>query len=507
MNTNDIVAKLWSLCHVLRDDGITYQDYVNELSFLLFLKMMQETGQESELPDGYRWSDLESKDGVDQLAFYRAMLVHLGTEGSPRVQSVFADANTSLRQPKNLSKLVQDLDELDWYVAREEGLGDMYEGLLERNASEKKSGAGQYFTPRPLIECMVNCIRPQPGEVIQDPAAGTGGFLIAAHQYISNQTDDLFDLDADEQVFQKQQAYHAVELVPDTHRLLVMNCMLHGVGGHLASGDSMGSIGQNLPNADVILTNPPFGTKRGGGKPTRDDFTFVTGNKQLAFLQHIYRGLKPGGRAAVVLPDNVLFEEGVGTRIRADLMDKCNLHTILRLPTGIFYAQGVKTNVLFFTRGKTDTGNTKQTWVYDLRTNMPSFGVRTPLTHGHFAEFEKCYGKKADGTSKRTEKTGGKKTCPALYEDATVYEGEESRFRIFSRDFVRERGDNLDISWLKDDSAGGSGSELAEPDEIAAMIRERLGEALAEMDALAELLEPAILVTSDVEGVGAEVRE
>lgn len=509
MNTTDIVGKLWNLCHVLRDDGITYQDYVNELSFLLFLKMMQETNQESELPEGYRWGDLEDKEGVEQLAFYRAMLVHLGTEGSKRVQGVFADANTSLRQPKNLAKLVQSLDELDWYSAQEEGLGDMYEGLLERNASEKKSGAGQYFTPRPLIECMVNCIQPEAGEVIQDPAAGTGGFLIAAHTFIRLQTDDLFSLDEDEQKFQLNSAYHAVELVPDTHRLLLMNCMLHGAQGHLMSGDAMGSVGQHLPKADVILTNPPFGTKRGGGKPTRDDFTFVTGNKQLAFLQHIYRGLKPGGRAAVVLPDNVLFEEGVGTRIRADLMDKCNLHTILRLPTGIFYAQGVKTNVLFFTRGQgknSETGNTKNIWVYDLRTNMPAFGKRTPLNHQHFAEFEKCYGRKSDGTSKRTEKTVEVVTSDTGEAKRIEQEGEESRFRVFSRDFVRERGDNLDISWLKDSSEGGSG-ELAEPDEIAAMIRERLGEALAEMDALAELLEPASIASSGSGGLGSEGRE
>lgn len=470
MNTKDIVAKLWNLCHVLRDDGITYQDYVNELSFLLFLKMMKETDQEKELPKGYRWDDLRKLDGVDQLAFYRALLVHLGTEGSRRVKGVFADANTSMRQPKNLAKLVQSIDELDWYSAREEGLGDMYEGLLEKNAAEKKSGAGQYFTPRPLIECMVKCIQPQAGEVIQDPAAGTGGFLIAAHTFICKQTDDLFDLDADQQKFQRTQAIHAVELVPDTHRLLLMNCMLHGVGGQLISGDAMGSIGQGLPKADVILTNPPFGTKRGGGKPTRDDFTFITGNKQLAFLQHIYRGLKPGGRAAVVLPDNVLFEEGMGNRIRADLMDKCNLHTILRLPTGIFYAQGVKTNVLFFSRGKTDQGNTKQVWVYDLRANMPAFGKRTPLTHEHFVEFEKAYGKKSDGTSKRVD------------------QGEEGRFRVFTRQQITARGDNLDISWLKDESATAT-DQLPEPEEIAALIREKLVTALEEMDALSALLE------------------
>jgi type I restriction enzyme M protein len=317
---------------------------------------------------------------------------------------------------------------------------------------------------------MVNCTQPQPGEVIQDPAGGTGGFLIAAHQAIRRLTDNLFNLSLPQQEFQKSRAYFAVELVPDTHRLLLMNCMLHGVFGNLVSGDSLGSTGQNLPKADVILTNPPFGTKRGGDAPTRDDLTFKTGNKQLAFLQHIYRALKPGGRAAVVLPDNVLFEEGVGTRIRADLMDKCNLHTILRLPTGIFYAQGVKTNVLFFTRGSSDTGTTKHVWVYDLRTNMPAFGKRTPLTHDHFTEFEKCYGKKADGTSKRTD------------------QGAEGRFRCFTREEIKARGDNLDISWLKDDDGNGN-LALPEAEEIAARIRERLSTALEEMDALVSILE------------------
>jgi type I restriction enzyme M protein len=250
--------------------------------------------------------------------------------------------------------------------------------------------------------------------------------------------------------------------------------MLHGIDSDMVLGDTLSPTGSRLPKADVILTNPPFGTKRGGGRPTRDDFTFVTGNKQLAFLQHIYRGLKPGGRAAVVLPDNVLFEEGTGTRIRADLMDKCNLHTILRLPTGIFYAQGVKTNVLFFTRGASDTGHTKNVWVYDLRTNMPAFGKRTPLTHEHFVEFEQAYGRKADGTSNRTD------------------QGETGRFRSFDRAAVAARGDNLDISWLKDDDATGA-DELPEPEEIALQIRERLSTALEEMDALSALLEVEVV--------------
>ena len=478
MNTQDIVAKLWSMCNILRDDGITYQDYVTELTYLLFLKMMKETNQEKAIPSGYRWDDLVAREGTELINFYRELLVHLGSKAKGRVQAIFNNANSSLKKPKNLLKLVTDIDALDWYSARDEGLGDLYEGLLEKNAAEKKSGAGQYFTPRPLIECMVNCIKPEPGEVIQDPAAGTGGFLTYADAYIKSKTDGLFDLSSEEQKFQKHHAFHAVELVDDTHRLLMMNVMLHGMDGNYIAGDSMGSAGQDLTKADIILTNPPFGTKKGGGI-TRDDFTYPTSNKQLCFLQHIYRGLKAGGRAAVVLPDNVLFEEGVGTKIRADLMDKCNLHTILRLPTGIFYAQGVKTNVLFFTRGAKDTGNTKNTWVYDLRTNMPAFGKRTPLTHAHFAEFEKCYGRKSDGTSKRTD----------LYEKGSA-EGEEveSRFRKYSRAQITERGDNLDISWLKDDDAS-SGADLPEPETLAAMIRDRLGAALDEMDALSALLE------------------
>ncbi len=474
MNTQEIVSKLWGMCDVLRDDGITYQDYVTELTYLLFLKMMQETNKEAALPKNYRWGDLVAKEGVEQLNFYRELLVHLGTKGKGRVQAIFNNANSSLKKPRNLLKLVTDIDALDWYSARTEGLGDLYEGLLEKNANEKKSGAGQYFTPRPLIESIVNVIKPQAGEVIQDPAAGTGGFLTHADRYIKEQTDELYELPTAKQKFQREKAYQAVELVDDTHRLLLMNVMLHGMDGTFESGDTMGDIGKGMAKADVILTNPPFGTKKGGGI-TRDDFTFPTSNKQLAFLQHIYRGLHAGGRAAVVLPDNVLFEEGVGTKVRTDLMGKCNLHTILRLPTGIFYAAGVKTNVLFFTRGKTETGNTKAVWFYDMRTNMQQFGKRAMLTLDHFKEFEKCYGKKSDGTSKRKEETEGGA-------------GEESRFRCFTRKDITKRGDNLDISWLKDDDAQ-SGEDLEEPDVIAAMIRERLGAALVEMDALGELLD------------------
>ena len=470
--THDIVQKLWNLCNVLRDDGITYHQYVTELTFLLFLKMAKETETERQLPEGYRWSELVTKEGVEQLEFYRHLLIHLGTHGSDRVQAIFANAYTSLTHPRNVQKLVSNIDALDWYSARQEGLGDLYEGLLEKNAGEKKSGAGQYFTPRPLIECMVALIKPKPGELVQDPAAGTGGFLIEADRFIKKSTDDLFDLPEQLQLFQRREAFYGVELVQDAHRLALMNAMLHDIEGDIVLGDTLSPLGTSLPKADVILTNPPFGTKQGGGNPTRDDFTFPTSNKQLAFLKHIYRGLKPGGRAAVVLPDNVLFEDNVGQRVRTDLMDKCNLHTILRLPTGIFYAQGVKTNVLFFQRGTTkDKDNTSGVWIYDLRTNMPSFGKRTPFTLESLKPFMDAYGDDPHGASLRTD------------------EGEEGRFRVFTREDIQNRGDNLDITWLRDENVQRA-EDLPDPDDIAAEILLNLQTATDEIQALMELLEP-----------------
>ncbi len=485
--TTDIVAKLWNLCHVLRDDGITYHQYVTELTYLLFLKMAAETGAEDNLPPQYRWANLKAHSGVKQLTFYRELLIHLGTEAAPRVQAIYANAQTALTKPTNLSTLVASIDALDWYSAREEGLGDLYEGLLEKNANEKKSGAGQYFTPRPLIDCMVALIKPRAGEVVSDPAAGTLGFIIAADAYIKAQTDGLYTLKTAEQEFQKTKAYYAIELVADARRLALMNAMLHKIESDVLLGDTLSSLGTEVPRSDVILTNPPFGTKKGGGTPTRDDFTFATSNKQLAFLQHIYRNLKPGGRAAVVLPDNVLFEDNVGQKIRADLMDKCRLHTILRLPTGIFYAAGVKTNVLFFERGKGPKGDKAQTdavWIYDARTNMPSFGVRTPFGIEHLQPFMDAYGADANGKSKRVD------------------EGEEGRFRRFTREAIAARGDNLDITWLRDENVDRA-EDLAEPDVIAAEILEYLRTATEEMQALMELLEPGE-VGRERRGIAAE---
>lgn len=430
MGNQQIVQKLWSLCNVLRDDGITYHQYVTELTYLLFLKMMKETGSEGAIPQQYRWDSLTSLHGIDLKTHYQKLLIDLGTESNEILKQIYANAQTNIDEPKNLEKIVRSIDELDWYSAKEEGLGDLYEGLLEKNASETKSGAGQYFTPRVLIDAIVKLVDPQPGERCNDPAAGTFGFMIAADRHIREQTDDYFDLGEKEAEFQRHKAFSGVELVRDTHRLALMNAMLHDIQGEIMLGDTLSDLGKDLKNYDVIMTNPPFGTKQGGERPTRDDLTFTSTNKQLNFLQHIYRALKPDGkaRAAVVLPDNVLFESGVGAKIREDLMDKCNLHTILRLPTGIFYAQGVKTNVLFFTRGKTDKNNTKNVWVYDLRTNMPSFGKRTPLTKKHFEGFMEAY-KAEDRTKVKDE-----------------------RFNVFTREEIQKKDNSLDIGLIADES-------------------------------------------------------
>ena len=430
MNTQEIVSKLWNLCNVLRDDGITYHQYVTELTYILFLKMAKETGSESKLPEGYRWDNLKSKSGIELKTFYKDLLNHLGEETTGIVQQIYQGSSTNIEEPKNLEKIITTIDGLDWYSAKEEGLGNLYEGLLEKNASEKKSGAGQYFTPRVLIDIMVKLIDPKPGERCNDPAAGTFGFMIAADHYLKEKTDNYFDLDTDLAEFQRTEAFSGCELVHETHRLALMNAMLHDIEGNIILGDTLTNIGKQMNNLDVVLSNPPFGTKKGGERATRDDLTFMTSNKQLNFLQHIYRSLKADGkaRAAVVLPDNVLFQEGDGTKIREDLMDKCNLHTILRLPTGIFYAQGVKTNVLFFTRGTEDKGNTKNVWFYDLRTNMPNFGKTNPLKVSHFDEFINAY------TAEDREKV------------------EDERWNKFTREQIREKNDNLDLGLIKDDS-------------------------------------------------------
>ena len=466
--TKDIVQKLWRLCDILRDDGITYQAYVTELTYLLFLKMLAETGREDRLPTDGRWASLTSRQGEALLTHYRALLLRLGTEGHPAVRTIFADAQTSIRKPTNLHELVSQIDRLDWYSAKEEGLGDLYEGLLEKNAAEKKSGAGQYFTPRPLIDCIVSVLQPQPGEVIQDPAAGTGGFLVAADAYIKARTDQLFKLGETRSRFQREEAFRGLELVPDTHRLLLMNLMLHGIGGdHVRGGDAMGPDGEALGQAQLILTNPPFGTKKGGGRPARPDFTITadTSNKQLAFVEHVVRALRPGGRAGIVVPDNVLFTDGAGRELRTWMMDVADLHTILRLPTGIFYAQGVKTNVIFLRRTDRAKGGTQATWVYDMRAGQPAYGKTRPLRPDDFSAFVAAYGSDPNGTALRAD------------------EGAERRFRPFTRDEIAERQDNLDIAWLRGSDEAGEDA-LEEPEDILEAMRTHLARARVEVEAL-----------------------
>ena len=381
MTNNEIVQKLWNLCNVLRDDGITYHEYVTELTYILFLKMVAEQDNEESvgIPEEYRWNNLVKLDGLELKNTYQKALIDLGQKEN-NLAIIYRNAKTNIEEPANLKKIFSEIDKMDWYSVDKEDFGDLYEGLLEKNASEKKSGAGQYFTPRVLIDTIVKVTKPQLRERICDPASGTLGFIISG-------------ISEEDYAFQKKEAFSACELVPDTHRLGIMNALLHGVEGNFLQGDTLSATGTQLKNFDLILSNPPFGTKKGGERATRDDLVFASSNKQLNFLEIIYRSLNLTGkaRAGVILPDNVLFEGGIGKDIRQDLLNKCNVHTILRLPTGIFYAQGVKTNVLFFDRAKTDIGNTKDIWFYDLRTNMPNFGKTTLLTEKYFEEFISTY--------------------------------------------------------------------------------------------------------------------
>lgn len=403
MTNNEIVQKLWNLCNVLRDDGITYHEYVTELTYMLFLKMACELGTEEEIqiPEAYRWKTLVAYEGIALKNHYQQALLDLGKELG-QLGIIYRNAQTRIEEPANLKKLFSEIDKIDWYSVDKEDLGDLYEGLLEKNASEKKSGAGQYFTPRVLIDAVVRMIKPELGETIYDPAAGTLGFIIEADKYLRNISQDYYgtaENPISEELSQKyKKVFSACELVQDTHRLGSMNALLHGIGGNFLQGDTLSEFGKQFSHFDIILSNPPFGTKKGGERATRDDLVYATSNKQLNFLEVIYRSLNVTGkaRAAVVVPDNVLFEGGVGKEIRQDLLNKCDVHTILRLPTGIFYSQGVKTNVLFFTRGTSDTNNTKEIWYYDLRTNMPSFGKTNPLSKEHFEEFERSFEKREE---------------------------------------------------------------------------------------------------------------
>ncbi len=442
MTNNEIVAKLWKMADILRDDGISYQNYVTELTYILFLKMMKEQEAEEVIPADYRWDNLITKEGLELKEFYKQLLLDLGNYAKvndKRLNMIYKDASTHIDEAKNLEKIIKDIDALDWYSAKEEGLGDLYEGLLEKNANETKSGAGQYFTPRVLIDVMVELMNPAKGERLNDPAAGTFGFMIAANHYLKEKYDDFFDLSPQEVEFQKKEALSGMELVQNTHKLALMNALLHDIEGKLEQGDSLSANGKWMTDFDVVLTNPPFGTKKGGERATRDDLTYDTSNKQLNFLQTIYNSLKTTGnaRAAVVVPDNVLFDSGVGESIRRDLMNKCNLHTILRLPTGIFYAKGVQTNVLFFNRGVSEKDNTKEVWIYDMRNNMRSFGKRNPLNKTDFKEFIECY--KRDDIKNRVE--------------TWSEENPNGRWKKYSFEEINNNDNaSLDISWLEAES-------------------------------------------------------
>ena len=479
MTAESIASKLWNQCNVLRDDGVTYHQYLNELTYILFLKLSEIKGFETEIPEEYRWRVfVNEKDNSKAFALYRDFLANVSTKTtSNSIKEIYRDASTSLRKPVNFNTIVQAIDKLDWYEEDDRDMmGDIYESLLEKNATEKKSGAGQYFTPRPLINVIVKLSVPTIGERWNDPAAGTFGFMIAANQYLRGKHDNYFDLNTQERKFQKEEAFSGVELVPDAHRLALMNARLHDMESTIHLGDTLSKLGKELNNFDGVLANPPFGTKKGGELPNRDDFTYPTSNKQLNFLQHIYRSLKKDGkaRAAVVLPDNVLFDDNDGQKIRKDLLDKCNLHTILRLPTGIFYAAGVKTNVLFFTRGKEELGNTKKVWFYDLRTNMPTFGKRTPFTEEVFKDFIYAY-------------TGGMSADKVVDEyDGSIDDElrakiKDERWQCYTLEEIAEKNDTLDIGLIADNSVQSSDA-LGEPEDIIREAKDELNEILKQLD-------------------------
>lgn len=452
MTTHELVQKLWNLCHILRDDGITYHQYVTELTYLLFIKLIKETGQEDHLPDVYRWDQLAALEDENCIRYYAQLLQDLGRSKTGLIQDIYMNAGTEIQEPRNLLKLIRAIDELDWYHAGVEGLGDLYEGLLAKNASEKKSGAGQYFTPRALVNVLVQLVNPQAGERCHDPAAGTFGFMIACDRHVRSLTNHYQDLTNEEVLFQERQAFTGTELVPDTRRLALMNALLHNLKSEIQLGDALAERGTQPCQYDVILTNPPFGAKKGGERSLRTDLPFPSSNKQFNFLQHIYLSLIPNGRsrAAVIVPDNVLFHDGDGQKIRTDLMDKCNLHTILRLPKGIFYAPGVHTSVLFFTRGSEDQGNTQAVWYYDLRSEMPVFGKKLPLTESCFSGF-----------------------CDA-YRASNRQAVQDPRWSSYTREQIKDNQDNLDLGLMIDEHPD---TPLADPEYLTLQALHKLEQA------------------------------
>ncbi|WP_077922948.1 type I restriction-modification system subunit M [Spirosoma sp. 209] len=485
MSAEDIANKLWGLCNLLRDDGVTYHQYLNELTYILFLRLSELKRFEADIPEEYRWSKLTAiSDNKELFDTYRELLATISAKSdNAAVKEIYTNASTTLRKPVNLKTLITSINALNWYDEHEQDkLATIYEELLEKNAGEKKSGAGQYFTPRPLINVMVELMAPKIGERWNDPAAGTFGFMIAAKEYLYRKTSDYYALDTTQRAFQVNEAFSGCELVQDAHRLALMNAKLHGLESRIELGDTLSELGKSFRNYDGVLANPPFGTKQGGERPSRDDLTYLSSNKQLNFLQHIYRSLhkRGGARAAVVLPDNVLFEDGDGRKIRRDLMDKCNLHTILRLPTGIFYAAGVKTNVLFFERGTTETGNTRQVWFYDMRTNAPSYGKRTPFTRNAFADFARAYTGGIDLADLNEQYDG---TIDHAKRAAVA----DERFSCLTREQITAKNDSLDLGLIADDSHASSAHD-DEPLDIAREAANELKAMHLELEKIIELL-------------------
>jgi type I restriction enzyme M protein len=482
VNSTDIVQKLWNYCNVLRDDGMSYGDYVEQLTYLLFLKMADERArppynQPSIVPSKYGWESLLKKDGDELFDHYRHLLENLGNEKG-LLGLIFNKSQNKFQDPAKLRRLIVDLiDKENWSMMSADVKGDAYEGLLEKNAQDTKSGAGQYFTPRPLIRAMVDVIAPKPGDTICDPACGTGGFLLLTHDYIVKHNPNMTK---GEKRKLKENTFKGWELVQSTVRLCAMNLMLHGIGGQedlpIIPGDSLAS--DPGDRFELVMTNPPFGKKSStaivadDGKVVkekeiieRDDFWATTTNKQLNFLQHVKTLLKPNGRAAIVLPDNVLFEGGAGETVRRKLMHECDVHTLLRLPTGLFYAQGVKANVLFFDRKPASENPwTKKLWIYDLRTNN-HFTLKTnPLKREDLDEFVGCY----NPSNRHNRQPTWSEKKP------------DGRWQAFDYDdlITRDKA-SLDIFWLRDESLEDS-DNLPDPNSIALEIVEDLEAALAQ---------------------------
>jgi type I restriction enzyme M protein len=486
MTSNGLVQRLWSYCNILRDDGLSYGDYVEQLTYLLFLKMADEQtkppfSRAAFIPDGLDWQSLLSRDGDELEVQYRRVLTDLGREPG-MLGVVFRKAQNRIQDPAKLRRLIVDLiDREQWMTLDADVKGDAYEGLLQKNAEDVKTGAGQYFTPRALIRAIVEVMRPEPTMTICDPACGTGGFLLAAQAYISEHYPYL---DPDEKRHLRFEALRGCEITETAARLCVMNVLLHGIGDENADSpivveDSLkGDPGDRY---EMVLTNPPFGkkssmtvvntdgeTEREDLVIVRDDFWASTSNKQLNFVQHVKTLLAINGRAAVVVPDNVLFEGGAGETVRRKLLHECDVHTLLRLPTGIFYAQGVKANVLFFDRKPaSETPWTRTLWVYDLRTNMHFTLKQNPLSLADLEDFIACY--KPEDRATRVE---------------------SERFKLFTYDELLQRDKvSLDLIWLRDESLEDS-ANLPPPDVIAREIVEDLEAALSEFAQIAESLRP-----------------